>query len=444
VKGDDAERAKRRFSVSRSDQRNEFARDRDRLLYSSAFHRLAGITQIVRAGELDIFHTRQQHTYKVAQIGRRLAEHCVHQARQLGQPLAVDPEVVEAACLAHDLGHPPFGHAAEKELDRLVQGLHVDGSPNLDVFDTDGFEGNAQTFRILTKLAIRYDPEQCHGLDLTRATLQAVLKYPWLRDHESEKKRDKWSAYRSEKDDFDWAREFATPDQKSDEANLMDWADDIAYSVHDLEDFHRVGVIPWGAIQSPKQRDAIVNGAVKAWFDAPSDAAARMRASLDRINDTASVFPAVIGQTYDGSRAQRHQLRNLTSIWIGRYVKSVKVASVAGGLAVSIDEEAGDDVRLLKYFARHYVIGLPALSAQQFGQRRIVRELFTIFLDEGRRGSLKLMPPRMRYIWDDHSADKPARLAADCVACLTENEAHQLHRRLTGVESGSILDPIVR
>lgn len=437
------ERRKRRFNVSKRDQRPDFARDRDRILYSSAFHRLAGITQIVRAGELDIFHTRQQHTYKVAQVGRRLAEFCSWQAGELGGALLVDAEVVEAACLAHDLGHPPFGHAAETELDTLVRGRHEE-KPDPNIYDDDGYEGNAQTFRILTKLAVRYDTEQCSGLDLTRATLGAVLKYPWLRDHGIPQRCDKWSAYRTEKVDFDWATEFLTPDVKSDEAELMDWADDIAYSVHDLEDFHRVGVIPWHIIQSPQQRDKIVNGAVLRWFDAPRDAAGRMRAALDRINGTTAAFPAVTGQIYDGSREQRRQLRNLTSIWIGRYVQSVRLKKDGETLNVLLDEEATDDVRLLKYFARHYIIGLSALSAQQFGQRRIIRDLFNIFLSEGRRGNLGLMPARMHYIWENHNHDKPARLAADCITCLTENETYQLHQRLTGIESGSILDPIVR
>lgn len=178
-----ADRQDRQFNVSKDDQRNRFARDRDRILYSSAFHRLSGITQIVRAGELDIFHTRQQHTYKVAQVGRRLAENVLAKQKDVAEAVGVHPEVVEAACLAHDLGHPPFGHAAETVLDGLVQKPDTDGKVK---GDTDGFEGNAQSFRILTKLAVRYDEQL--GLDLTRATLAATLKYPWLRDHSDEKR----------------------------------------------------------------------------------------------------------------------------------------------------------------------------------------------------------------------------------------------------------------
>jgi dGTPase len=324
-----------------------------------------------------------------------------------------------------------------------VRGLH-EKEPDATRFDPDGYEGNAQTFRILTKLAVRYDTEQCSGLDLTRATLAATHKYPWLRNHAVDKKRDKWSAYATEKTDFEWATQFGISEEKSAEAYLMDWADDIAYSVHDLEDFHRVGVIPWAQIFSARERDRLVNEVVSNWFNAPADAPARVRSSVDRIKDTVDAFPAVTEQIYDGSREQRRQLRNLTSILIGSYVRSVSLAPVGEESVVRIDPDAADDVRLLKQLARHYVIGLPALSAQQYGQRKVIKDLFSIFLTEGSAGNMKMLPPRMRYIWEDHHNDKPARLAADCVACLTETEAIQLHRRLTGMDSGSILDPIVR
>ncbi|WP_241657463.1 dGTP triphosphohydrolase [Aurantiacibacter suaedae] len=192
--------------------------------------------------------SRQQHTYKVPQIGRRLAENCVDKQSGLAALHGVHPEVVEAACLAHDLGHPPFGHAAEGELDRLASDPTLAGGKLADPAD-DGYEGNAQTFRILTKLAVRYG-RGTPGLGLTRATLAATLKYPWLRDRKDRKKAKKWSAYQTERDAFEWAREHCSGDHKTAEAELMDWADDIAYSVHDFEDFHRVGVIPWDRIAS--------------------------------------------------------------------------------------------------------------------------------------------------------------------------------------------------
>lgn len=444
----DAARAGRCYSdetATGQDQRRAFERDRDRILYSSAFHRLAGITQIVRAGELDIFHNRQQHTYKVAQIGRRLAEHRIREQPIEAKMHGLDAEVVEAACLAHDLGHPPFGHAAETELDRIVRDPTIVQCQADDAAD-DGYDGNAQTFRILTKLAVRFSRDN-PGLDLTRATLAATLKYPWLRDLNDSKKKSKWSAYKSEELAFSWAREHCAGDDKTAEAELMDWADDIAYSVHDLEDFHRVGVIPWSEIVSDAAKEKIVLGAQEAWSKDPSypaDATSRLAAALDRVTRKLILFPSVTSEVYNGAREQRRQLRNFTSQLIGNYVRSVKLTEQREGPTVFITREAADEVRLLKHFARHYVISLPALHAQQYGQKKVVRDLFKIFLEEGKCGNLKLFPARLRYIWEDNQSDKPARLAADCVASLTENEAYQLHGRLTGSECGLVLDPIVR
>ncbi len=427
------------------DQRQAFERDRDRILYSSAFHRLAGVTQIVRAGELDIFHTRQQHTYKVAQIGRRLAQNILRKQPTESALHGLDPEVVEAACLAHDLGHPPFGHAAEQELDEIVRNPKLAGGAQEDAAE-DGYEGNAQTFRILTKLGVRYGRDN-PGLDLTRATLAATLKYPWLRDFADAKKRGKWSAYQTEAGEFAWAREHCHGELKTAEAELMDWADDIAYSVHDLEDFHRVGIIPWSRIASHESEAALVAGAKKGWAKDPScpaDATARLTSALGRIRRKLVLFPAMTSEAYDGSREQRRQVRNFCSTLIGQYVRAAVLSDRVGAPPVVIDRQLADEVRLLKYFARHYVIGLPALHAQQYGQRRIIRDLFGIFLAEGKTGSSKVLPARMRYIWEDNENDPAARRAADCVACLTENEAYSLHARLTGASSGLVLDPIVR
>lgn len=427
-------REDRRFQISLSDQRHAFARDRDRILYSSAFHRLAGVTQIVRAGEEDIFHTRQQHTYKVAQVGRRVTEYLIEAYPTEAKRLGIHPEVVEAACLAHDLGHPPFGHAAEKRLDELVIKANL----------KEGFEGNAQSFRILTKLAVRYGDDQCHGLDLTRATLAATLKYPWLRNKRVKKKKNKWSAYASERQDFDFALKFHPQDTRSAEAEVMDWSDDIAYSVHDLEDFHRVGIIPWHQILSDENEDNLVNITIGAWFNGPSDAPAQVRSAIRRLRSIFKLYPAVTESSYDGSREQRRQIRNLTSILIGRYVTAVSLGKGVGENAVSIDKESQVEVRVLKQLARQYIISLPALHAQQRGQTKIISDLFEIFLESGKSGKMGIFPKRLRSIWEEHGSDHEARLACDSIGCLTENEAYRLHSRLTGADAGVILDPIVR
>jgi len=172
---------------SAPDQRTPGQRDRDRVLYTSALRRLAGITQVVSPTEGVLFHNRLTHTLEVAQIGRRLAEHFAKDSDLVAAVGGLDPERVEAAALAHDLGHPPFGHTAEVELDRLVTDSGV----------LDGYEGNAQAFRIVTRLAVRN--ERFPGLNLTRATLNAILKYPWTRQAGGAKNR-KWGVYRNEQE----------------------------------------------------------------------------------------------------------------------------------------------------------------------------------------------------------------------------------------------------
>jgi dGTPase len=169
---------------SSGDYRTAAQRDRDRILYSSSFRRLAEVTQVVAANSGYVFHNRLTHSLQVAQVGRRIAENL--NKRQPETRDYIDPDVVEAACLAHDLGHPPFGHIAEQILNQRTKKF-------------GGFEGNAQSFRIVTKLASR-SPDY-GGLDLTAATLAAILKYPWLRGRNAAKP-SKWGAYSSEARDF--------------------------------------------------------------------------------------------------------------------------------------------------------------------------------------------------------------------------------------------------
>src|SRR5205809_376743 len=169
------------------DYRSPSQRDRDRVLYSSSFRRLAEVTQVVAANSGYVFHNRLTHSLQVAQVGRRLAEKLNKIQPETKE--FIDPDVVEAACLAHDLGHPPFGHIAEHALNELAD-------------EIGGFEGNAQSFRIVTRLASR-SPNHA-GLDLTAATLAAVLKYPWQRGGNPQK-TNKWGAYDSETRDFEFA-----------------------------------------------------------------------------------------------------------------------------------------------------------------------------------------------------------------------------------------------
>src|SRR3984885_2719481 len=223
-------------------ERTQFQRDRARVLHSSALRRLAAKTQVMRAGSADFPRTRLTHSLEVAQIGR-----------ELGAALGCDPDLVDAACLAHDLGHPPFGHNGESALAVLAD---VGGA-----LACGGFEGNAQSLRLLTRLEPKVPGA---GLNLTRATLDAAIKYPWFPEpvpatgHAQENVTlhlpAKYGAYKSDLSAFEWIRAGAPARRRCLEAQVMDWADDIAYSVHDVEDGLHAGLISMKDLSDQSER----------------------------------------------------------------------------------------------------------------------------------------------------------------------------------------------
>jgi len=426
-------RTERFYDTGREDQRYAAERDHDRILYSSYFHRLAGVTQVVRAGEGDVFHTRQQHTHKAAQIGRRLAQKLVRIQNNRGIACKnLDSEVVAAAALAHDLGHPPFGHVGETVLNNLVQKC-----------GEEGYEGNAQTFRILTKLAVRFPFEI--GLNLTRATLCATLKYPWIRDPDDENRSKKWSAYASERELFAWARAGQKEGAQSLEAYLMDWADDIAYSVHDLEDFHRCNLIPWGLIlDDDTERKRLIQKTKAKWHGRPADAERRLDFAFDNLLEVFDLWAADLQRKYDGSRELRASLREMTSALVGNFIGETTITPLG---SIRIPEITRDTVLLMKQITRDYIISNPALAAQQKGHERIVTEVFTIIHSDTEEVGGTINPPTylpQRFEYLSSLTDKKSRFVADCISGLTERELTELHARLTGISYGSVLDPIVR
>lgn len=401
-----------------------------------------------------MFHNRLTHTLEVAQLARRLAEKVnAEQPREAELLGGINPDVAEAAALAHDIGHPPFGHIAESELGRLVTEVH-----GLD----DGFEGNAQTFRVVTKLSVRHLEHP--GQNLTRATLNAILKYPRFRGMEGFE-RKKFGSYHSEADDFGWARVLQLPraaDEKSAEAEIMDWADDIAYAVHDMEDFYRAGLIPVERLMDEDNEEAerFVNGTFGRWErdfrpvrDHTNDA---LRESfmllLEQLRETQQ-----IDEPYAGTREQRANLRGLTSVLITRYVRGadaeippiqLHIPDETSARMVAIRPEADREITMLKQLTWFYVIQRPSLAGQQEGQRRVVKELFDTFFEATESVASRDLLPAGAQEWLEEALAQPGdrteeeircRTAADVICSLSEQQAYALYRRMTGIDPGSVL-----
>jgi dGTPase len=427
-------------SPREGDLRTPGQHDRDRILHSSAFRRLAGVTQVVAASEEGfLLHNRLTHTLKVAQVARRIAERV--SLEPAAKILSVDPDVVEAAALAHDLGHPPFGHVAEQALDRIA-------SPKL----TDAFEGNAQSFRIVTKLSRRAPQAELAGLNLTRATLNAILKYPWHRGSGGTKKENKWGAFHTEETEFEFARAVFMPgdERKSAEAEIMDWADDIAYSVHDVEDFYRVGLIPLDRLATEEAEvQEFLDGALARRKQLPND---KYRTKPDllvnafnRIRE--NFFPR---RRYRGLESDRGNVRVVTGLLIDRFAKALhlQVPANDGEDRVAIDVEPEQEVTILKELTWYYVINSPALATQQHGQKELIERLYRT-LEDAALKQLFLFPPSSRESLDliesgpGNTADKERRkrrIVIDVISGMTEREALTMHQRLAGFSPGSALE----
>jgi dGTPase len=425
-----------RREPAKSDFRSQFQRDRDRILYTYAFRRLAGVTQVVEPVEGHIFHNRLTHTLEVAQVARRIAERIAKQQRSLAASWGgVDPDVVEAAAFAHDLGHPPFGHVAEVELDRLSSR-----------FDPDGFEGNAQSFRIVCRLAAHR--EGYRGLNLTRATLRAVLKYPWHRTSKTTdpERHRKFGAYRSEAEEFRAALNLPRAGGgQSAEAAIMDFADDVAYSVHDFDDFCRAGLIP---IHFLKNEKTAFDNLVADWIMGKRVSATEIDPWRDSLrNFLGSLF---IDEPYVGSFDQRAELRSQTSQLIGASVNAVRLRPQQGnGRPLEVDDRRLWEQKFLKWVVWRYVIKNRRLASIQHGQRAVIQGLFEDYLTAVLNRDADMIPPLFQDVLaelpprrskNSKATSEEARLAVDIVAHFTDDQAAKMFARLRGTAIGSVTE----
>jgi dGTPase len=386
-------------------ERTPFERDRARVVHSAALRRLAAKTQVVGPETDDFVRNRLTHSLEVAQV-----------ARDLAHPLGCHPDLAETAALAHDLGHPPFGHNGEAVLDRLGGAC-------------GGFEGNAQTLRILTRLEAKSVDEdgRSRGLNLTRATLDACTKYPWARRPGT----PKFGAYADEVEVFGWLRAGVEGDRRSFEAQVMDVADDIAYSVHDLEDGIVADRIDLRLLDDPAERAGVWE-TVRSWYlpGVTDDALDEALAGLRRVGR----WPAA---PYDGSRGALAALKDLTSDLIGVFCGAIQAATRAAHgdrplvrhtADLVVPERTVLEVHVLKGIAAHYVMRAEDRVALMGRQRELLAALFDVLLDRPDH-----LDPTFRA---DHAAapDDPARIRVvlDQLASLTDASAVSWHRNLLG------------
>jgi dGTPase len=436
------------------DHRTAGEHDRDRIVYSSAFQRLAYVTQVTAPEAGHTFHNRLSHSLKVAQVGRRNAERLRSVADEggitgaaLAMVQSIDPDAVEASCLSHDLGHPPFGHIAEEVLNRCAHEYIAD----------DGcFEGNAQSFRIVTRLAQRAGGS---GLNLTRQTLNGILKYPWRWWREDPlldgKRERKWGYYKPDHAAYQFARDFSEGSdddehvpERSIEALIMEWADDLTYAVHDVDDFFRAGLIPLHRLS--KERDDEVKRLRELLEDARhADPKGWGKYSVDEYVGTVAAVTGYFAPTgaYHQTRDHRRLMRRFDSELITRYLGAFRVEDVPASETVRVFVDPGvvREVEALKMLVRVYVIRRPGLAIAQHGQQRIVEDLFEEYFEaseEGKKGDRRLFPPGTQRVLEEGSNDNGyrARVVIDLVAGLTENTALELHRRLFGEGARLALD----
>lgn len=383
--------------------RDDFARDRARVLHSYAFRRLADKTQVVVPGEDDFPRTRLTHSLEVAQIGREIAT-----------ALGSDPDVVDTAGLAHDIGHPPFGHNGEAALDAVAG-------------DCGGFEANAQTLRVLTRLEAKTldDTGRSAGLNLTRATLDATCKYPWPRRSAG----TKFGVYADDLAAFAWVRDGRGETERCLEAQVMDWADDVAYSVHDVEDGIHTGLVKLGAVDD-LARDEICRIAAAEYSPLPAG-------DLAPVLDDLLALPTLRDLAdYDGTQRAQVAAKRATSELTGRFsvaaVDATRSRHGDGPLRryeadLVVPPAIAAECALLKAVAVRYVMRRPGTDERQAAQRALLTRLVEAIAD-GAPGTLE---PGLAPLWlEAPSEAERLRVVIDQVAQLTDSSAMVWHHRL--------------
>ena len=381
--------------------RTEFARDRARIIHSFALRRLAAKTQVAVPWATDFPRTRLSHSLECAQVGR-----------ELGAALGADPDLMEGACLAHDIGHPPFGHNGEEVLNQLANSC-------------GGFEGNAQSLRLLIRLEAKtvLADGKSVGLNLTRASLDAATKYPWSRVVNAKK----FGVYEDDLEIFNWYRSGVESGKTSIEAQIMDWSDDVAYSVHDMEDSLVSGQIKLDQLSNDLPK--LFKVAKDMYLEDITEA--EMATALTALQKI-SCWP----RYYDGTHRSLARLKDLASQLIGRFAQAAEVATqekygdsnltrYSANLVVPRAQRV--EVALLKSMAGHYVINADTSQIRYGEQQKLLTELVEAIL----ASAPATLEGFFLQDWQRAENDQQrVRVVIDQVASLTDPGAIALHNRL--------------
>ena len=378
--------------------RTEFARDRARIIHSFALRRLAAKTQVAVPWLADFPRTRLSHSLECAQVGR-----------ELGWALGADPDLMEGACLAHDIGHPPFGHNGEDALNAVSQ-------------ECGGFEGNAQSFRLLVRLEAKTVDESGRsvGLNLTRASLDAATKYPWPREVNNKK----FGVYDDDQEVFNWVRAGVPSRRQSMEAQIMDWSDDVAYSVHDLED-----ALVTGHVKLEQLSDDVADLFAVAQGSYMSDMTEGEAQDALAVLQALSCWP----KNYDGSHRHLARLKDLASQLVGRFALAAESATrdqygdgplTRYNANLVVPRAQRIEVAILKSIATFYVINAAASQERYADQQIVIKSLVEMVLEQA-PGSLD------SFFLDDWKRatnyEEKLRVVVDQVASLTDPGAYALH-----------------
>jgi dGTPase len=403
------------------DHRTPFQVDRDRVVFSTAFRQLQSKTQVFQSGEYDFYRTRLTHTIEVARIARSIAEYLNASSDRLRPDFALDPDLVEAVALAHDLGHPPFGHIGERKLNALLA-------------PWGGFEGNAQTLRILTCL-IYPRPDRPEGMRPTRAFLDGVLKYKRLLSEcaAAAGAGGRRPGHHFIYDDQADIRAFVFGDAwpppgdpdlcKSIECQIMDWADDTAYSLHDIVD----GV---------KAR-FITADALAEWGERQSDLSAVQAQVLEELID------AIRGGAYEPRAGRR----------VGQFIRACRIEPCDSPLArqsnrhrfrLEVDPRIRETCGLHQRIAVDLIFRSALLQQIEFKGGQVLGRLFEAYAAHHLQpapGALRILPEATaRWIDRAPSEAARARLICDHMAGMTDGQAIRAYRRLYEPDFGSLLD----